>query len=411
MTTFSVVGFLNPKNVTADFVKHPSQAWWNRRPTDAEWDAEVEKKRRKLIGTEEEIQAAESAHDGPSRINVVSAAPPGALTRPAPAQPLVRFSASLLCIHSSQSHPCSFLSKENSSSIRLDAASSFIPALALSESDALPTHSPPPFPTPSLENYATLLPQTQKAKHEKSPFRLRSFPLSSRRPNKMVWTSTMCPSSMRPSPSTRSLQTSTPFERIYERGCTCTSFEDSRTERISPSRTTLPSIRKRRPNTTIRTKSTGPILPALTLGKSTSVTRSASSFHLPGTESDRCSQAVKIPNPEENGFQIRYPFSRGGFNTTDYTSAQELVGDIERIWLGTLEQELGITKAELKVCPFAVFVRTSLTDYVGLLGDSHHSGPLRSSLYSRNGRTLARKYRFQADVHATSSSFLYHSSL
>lgn len=59
-------------------------------------------------------------------------------------------------------------------------------------------------------------------------------------------------------------------------------------------------------------------------------------------------QAVRIPNYEENGYKLRYPFSRGGFNTTDYTSSQELLGDIERIWLGTLEEELGITKAELK---------------------------------------------------------------
>ena len=58
---------------------------------------------------------------------------------------------------------------------------------------------------------------------------------------------------------------------------------------------------------------------------------------------------MRIPNHEENGYKLRYPFSRGGFNTTDYASSQELLGDIERIWLGTLEEELGITKAELKV--------------------------------------------------------------
>ena len=90
LTTFSVVGFLNPKNVTAEFVKQPDQSWWNRRPTDAAWPAEMEKQRRKLMGTEEQVLAAEASAGGPANINVVRTAPPGALTRPAPAQPLVR---------------------------------------------------------------------------------------------------------------------------------------------------------------------------------------------------------------------------------------------------------------------------------------------------------------------------------
>ena len=36
------------------------------------------------------------------------------------------------------------------------------------------------------------------------------------------------------------------------------------------------------------------------------------------------------------------------FNTTDYISAQEFLGDIERIWLSALE-ELDINKEDLKV--------------------------------------------------------------
>ena len=89
LTTFSVVGFLNPKNVTAEFVKQPDQSWWNRRPTEENHDAEMEQKRRKLMGTEEELQAAESSTGGPANLNVLQSAPPGALTPTASAKPLV----------------------------------------------------------------------------------------------------------------------------------------------------------------------------------------------------------------------------------------------------------------------------------------------------------------------------------
>ena len=57
---------------------------------------------------------------------------------------------------------------------------------------------------------------------------------------------------------------------------------------------------------------------------------------------------------------MRRPYDRGGFNTIDYTSQQELLGDIEKIWLTTLEEELGITKEELKVSLFSFLVEAEL---------------------------------------------------
>lgn len=58
---------------------------------------------------------------------------------------------------------------------------------------------------------------------------------------------------------------------------------------------------------------------------------------------------MAIPDAEQMGYTIRRPYDRGVFNTKDYSSSQELLGDIERIWLTTLEEELEITKEELKV--------------------------------------------------------------
>lgn len=60
-------------------------------------------------------------------------------------------------------------------------------------------------------------------------------------------------------------------------------------------------------------------------------------------------QALRIPDPEESGYLVRRPYARNGFNTTGYTSHQELLGDIEKIYLTVLEEEYEIVKSELKV--------------------------------------------------------------
>jgi actin-related protein 8 len=62
------------------------------------------------------------------------------------------------------------------------------------------------------------------------------------------------------------------------------------------------------------------------------------------------SEALKIPNAAASGYVLRHPYDRGNFNTADYTSKMELLGDIEQIWMSTLEFELEIEKSELKVC-------------------------------------------------------------
>lgn len=83
-------------------------------------------------------------------------------------------------------------------------------------------------------------------------------------------------------------------------------------------------------------------------------------------------QALRIPDAEAAGYLVRRPFGRGGLDTTGYTSQQELLGDVEKIWLTTLEEELGITKTELKVSPRRSAPRLTLTwllqqDYSAIL--------------------------------------------
>ncbi|KAM0750707.1 actin-like ATPase domain-containing protein [Meredithblackwellia eburnea MCA 4105] len=59
-------------------------------------------------------------------------------------------------------------------------------------------------------------------------------------------------------------------------------------------------------------------------------------------------EALHIPNPEQVGYVVRRPYDRGSFNTTGYSSTQEFLGDLERIWTTVIEQELEIAKEELK---------------------------------------------------------------
>ncbi|GAA5832620.1 hypothetical protein JCM11251_001389 [Rhodosporidiobolus azoricus] len=66
-------------------------------------------------------------------------------------------------------------------------------------------------------------------------------------------------------------------------------------------------------------------------------------------------KAVRIPDPHASGYLLRYPFDRGSLNTAagsaegvPYRSSQELLGDVEAIIVGVLEEELNTAREELK---------------------------------------------------------------
>lgn len=52
-------------------------------------------------------------------------------------------------------------------------------------------------------------------------------------------------------------------------------------------------------------------------------------------------EALHLPNPVSHGYKLRYPYRMGTFNTRDYSSLNELLGDIEAIWSYALDK-LGI---------------------------------------------------------------------
>lgn len=53
-------------------------------------------------------------------------------------------------------------------------------------------------------------------------------------------------------------------------------------------------------------------------------------------------------DPEANGYALRFPFFRNNFNTEGYSSSRELLGDIERIIVDSIDSELGISRDNLK---------------------------------------------------------------
>ncbi|KPV74531.1 uncharacterized protein RHOBADRAFT_15770, partial [Rhodotorula graminis WP1] len=58
--------------------------------------------------------------------------------------------------------------------------------------------------------------------------------------------------------------------------------------------------------------------------------------------------AVRIPDAEAAGYDLRWPFQHGKFNTAPYDSPQELLGDVEAIYTGVLRDELDIAVEEFK---------------------------------------------------------------
>lgn len=49
-------------------------------------------------------------------------------------------------------------------------------------------------------------------------------------------------------------------------------------------------------------------------------------------------EALHLPNPVSHGYKLRYPYRKGTFNTREYSSLNELLGDIVDIWSYALQR-------------------------------------------------------------------------
>ncbi|MBW0537534.1 hypothetical protein O181_077249 [Austropuccinia psidii MF-1] len=78
--------------------------------------------------------------------------------------------------------------------------------------------------------------------------------------------------------------------------------------------------------------------------------------------------ALLIADPEFNGYAIRWPINRGALNTAEdsgYISKNEILADIETVWLYALSNRLGIKEQELKEYS-VIFILPNLYDHVYL---------------------------------------------
>lgn len=92
LTSFALTAFINGKNVASTFAKTDSQTVWGRDDrSDQLWTEQREKKRRRLMGSEEELEAVQRARTEEEdqlekvSLDVLVSAPAGSV-RSAPAK-------------------------------------------------------------------------------------------------------------------------------------------------------------------------------------------------------------------------------------------------------------------------------------------------------------------------------------
>ncbi|GAA5984551.1 hypothetical protein JCM11641_006546 [Rhodosporidiobolus odoratus] len=392
-TSFAPVGYLNAKNVASSYSKSDSQSWFARRSSQAEWDAEREGKRRRLMASEEEIaqeggQHVSGGNAGGEKVKVgtLLKAPAGAVrggVREAPdtsASPPDPQSRTIII------HPGSrFLRIGLASSLAPVAVPNviarklrnFVPGKGKQREDriaptalpgataldgiAAPTVKPeevvaqaqaepsgststaPPVPAPSFGNLPAL-PGFSGAAAPAAPGQ-GDVPMSSSPPSS---------SPVKP-PHDSDAEDHDAEDHDAEDGSSTprpprTVDSDPFTAKISSLRADL---RARMRIYKLRGQGNGNSQAAAfnqTVVPQTMEVGFEGDVDWTIGQAD-CyvgNKAVRIPDAEASGYQLRRPYDRGGFNTLGYSSQQELLGDIEAILVGALEEELGIKREELK---------------------------------------------------------------
>ena len=60
-------------------------------------------------------------------------------------------------------------------------------------------------------------------------------------------------------------------------------------------------------------------------------------------------KALRLSDPQAQGYVLRWPIYGGNFNTRDYSTNQEILSDIETIIGDTLLEKLNIKARQYKV--------------------------------------------------------------
>ncbi|GAA5949539.1 hypothetical protein JCM21900_000256 [Sporobolomyces salmonicolor] len=365
-TTFGVVGFLNAKNVASSFAKSDNQSWFARRSNEQDWDAAREAKRRRLMGSEEELQeeqlrTGDEAVAGKVKVNVLKAAPEGGVQQPAKMDSSVPSDALAKTI---VIHP-------GSRWLRIGRASDVAP-LAVPNVIARKSRS---FVPPSTLNGKGKEPElaARPGAHVEHGDTVAQLVQAAAEPGPS-------PASMPTEPGPSAMeglpplpgQAPPPAGADANGDTSMTAAEDeaydsdasSSTPQISAAQTQIDPLSAKISSikADLRARMRAYKLRGQGNGNSQAATYNGTvvpeemgeefegdhEWTIGEGEVWVGNKAVRIPDALASGYVLRHPYHRGGFNAVGYTSQQELLGDIETLYTTVLKEEFGIDKEELK---------------------------------------------------------------
>ncbi|GAA5948952.1 hypothetical protein JCM3765_003964 [Sporobolomyces pararoseus] len=356
-TSFNVVGYLNAKNVASTFGKSDSQSWFSRRTTQEEWDTSRESKRRKLMASEEELDANEPK----PKLKVLQNAPQGGVkptreTASTSTDPLSR----TIVIHPGSrwlrigraSEPAPIAVPN----VIARKSRAFTPASTMNGKGKEPelvsrsqapvqngdTSNPPPPPPPS----ASSAPTTSTNGASSSTAALPPLPPAADSNGDAEMTE------QGKEPDYDSDASSSGAARANS-GNT----DDPNGDASDPFSAKIMSLKA-----DLRARMRAYKLRGQGNGNAQAATYNATVVpESMGEEFEGDhewttgeaevwvgNKAVRIPDPLASGYVLRHPYQRGGFNTVGYLSQQEFLGDLETLYATVLKDELDIEREDLK---------------------------------------------------------------
>ncbi|BGP33154.1 Actin-like protein arp8 [Rhodotorula toruloides] len=365
-TTFAPVGFLNAKNVASSFAKQDSQSFLARRLPDAERDSAREAKRRRLMGSEEEVEAAAARVGGAAsrvEVNVLASAPEGAVrTRAAPEDGATQGRETS---PSSSSDPLSrtLVIHPGSRWLRIGRANDLTPVAVpnvIARKSSRAVHTPADVKGKGRAVAADGAGPAPAANGSTSANGSAAPPRATTAPALSVV------GALPPLPGAVTTE-DTPMrdgDDDDDADSWASGSEDGRgASKPRPSEPTDPlsakisslraDLRARMRAYKLRGQGNGNSQ-AARYNETVRPQEMEEDFEgdIEWTTAEAPvwvgNKAVRIPDPAASGYELRWPFLRGNFNTQGYTTPQELLGDVETIYKTAIKEELGIEPEDLK---------------------------------------------------------------
>ncbi|BGP25622.1 actin-related protein 8 [Rhodotorula toruloides] len=367
-TTFAPVGFLNAKNVVSSFAKQDSQSWFARRLPDAERDSVRDAKRRRLMASEEEVEAAAArAGNASSRVDVhvLASAPEGAARRRATREDGTTQGREASPSSSSDPLSRTLVIHPGSRWLRIGRANNLTPVavpnvIARKTTRAIPTPADVKGKGKAIEadgagraiapNGSTANGSTATSAAPAAP----ALPAGGALPP--------LPGAAQPAPTEDTPMRDGDGDDDADSwasgsesgGGTSKPRLSEPTDPLSAKISSIRAdLRARMRAYKLRGQGNGNSQ-AATYNESVRPQEMEEDFEgdIEWTTGEAPvwvgNKAVRIPDPAASGYELRWPFLRGNFNTQGYTTPQELLSDVETIYTTAIREELGIEPEDLK---------------------------------------------------------------